>query len=87
MRMHVDKLAFMSGKENPYFLPYTEYLSFSPGEKIADIQKRSIMNDSVLHILNTSLFFLLDYYGNRDGFYDSVIKNSKINSVEPKKEV
>ena len=45
------------------------------------------MNDSVLHILNTSLFFLLDYYGNRDGFYDSVIKNSKNNSVEPKKEV
>lgn len=87
MRMHVNKLAFMSGKENPFLLPYTEYLSFSPGEKIADIQKRSIMNDSVLHILNTSLFFLLDYYGNRDGFYDSVIKNSKNNSVEPKKEV
>ena len=62
MRMHVDKLAFMSGKENPYILPYSVYLTLSPGEKIADIQKRSIMNDSVLHILNTSLFFLLDYY-------------------------
>ena len=74
MRMHINKLAYMSGKENPYILPYSEYLSFSSGEKIAALQKRSILNDQVLHILNTSLFFLLDYYGNRDGFYDLVIK-------------
>ena len=74
MRMHVNKLAYMSGNENSYILPYSEYLTLSPGEKIATIQKNSILNDSVLHILNTSLFFLLDYYGNRNGFYDSVIK-------------
>ncbi|HRR77467.1 MAG TPA: hypothetical protein P5191_11740 [Ruminococcus sp.] len=77
MRMHVNKLAFMSGHEELKGVPYTKYLSFSPGEKIAAIQKNSIMKDSVLHILNTSLFFLLDYYGNRDGFYDSIINNSE----------
>lgn len=77
MRMHVNKLAYMSGKENPYILPYSVYLTLAPGEKIAAIQKSSIMNNSVLHILNTSLFFLLDYYGNRDGFYDSIIKRSE----------
>lgn len=77
MRMHVNKLAFMSGHEELKYVPYTKYLSFSPGEKIAAIQKSSIMKDSVLHILNTSLFFLLDYYGNRHGFYDSVINASE----------
>ena len=77
MRMHVNKLAFMSGLNEIYSVPYNKYLSISLGEKIAAIQKRSILNDSVLHILNTSLFFLLDYYGNRDGFYDSIIGNAE----------
>lgn len=80
MRMNVNKLAYISGAENYHSLPYKDYLNASSGDKIAAVQKRSIVNNSFLHVLNTSLFFLLDYYGNRNGFYDSVVYKRRENS-------
>lgn len=73
MRMHVNKLAYLSEKSDYKNLAYSEYLSLSSEEKIAAVQKKCIAERSYIHVINTSLFFLLDYYGNRDGFYDSVV--------------
>ena len=36
-------------------------------------QMRMIDDDRCVAVLNTSLFLILDYYGNRDGFYDSLV--------------
>ena len=74
MRMNLNKLAYISGTENYKALSYNQYLNISLGEKIATVQKSSIINNSCLNVLNTTLFFLIDYFGNRNGFYDSVVK-------------
>ena len=53
-------------------LSYEEYLTQSSAKRILlaeqDIAKRSKM----LSVINTSIFILSDYFGNRDGFYDKL---------------
>lgn len=53
-------------------LSYEEYLIQSSAKRILlaeqDIAKRSKM----LSVINTSIFILSDYFGNRDGFYDKL---------------
>ena len=73
MRTHVRKLAFMLSDNDYQNLSYSSYLTISSGDRIALAQKESIIHNKTIHVLNSSVFFLLDYYGNRDGFYDSVI--------------
>ncbi len=73
MRTHVRKLAFMLGENDYQNLSYSSYMAISSGDRIALTQKESITNDKTIHVLNSSVFFLLDYYENWDGFYDSMI--------------
>lgn len=80
-----DKNDFMQlAKQNVYKLkwmylgewdkmPYSEYLSRSQQTSILTAQMRMIDDDRCVAVLNTSLFLILDYYGNRDGFYDSLV--------------
>lgn len=72
-RMNVFKLNHIqTGLWNG--LPYDQYLDISEGIKILDSQTQKVISERKIGVLNTSLFILLDYYGNRDGFYDSIVK-------------
>lgn len=80
-----DKIDFMQlVKQNVYKLnwlhtrswskmTYGQYLSYCEQETILAGQLRLIEDDRMVAVLNTSLFLILDYYGNRDGFYDAVL--------------
>ena len=58
-------------------MKYNEYLNISNGLKILGCQHSCVSEKQLLYILNTSLFMVLDYYGNQNGFFDS-INRSKI---------
>lgn len=54
-------------------LSYSQYCELSEGSRIFAIQRESIVHKKVIEVINTSLFFILDYYGDKDGIYDSII--------------
>ena len=54
-------------------MAYNQYLSNCRQDGILAEQSKLIESDNVVAVLNTSLFLILDYYGNRDGFYDAVM--------------
>ena len=54
-------------------MPYGQYMTASRQERILAWQEELIGRSRCVCVLNTSLFLILDYYGNRDGFYDSVM--------------
>lgn len=54
-------------------LNYDEYLFISTANIIIEYQSQIVANDSKIAVLNSSLFFLLDYFGNKNGFYDRVV--------------
>lgn len=60
---------------------YQQYLKMSEAKSILDIQIEKIGAERKIDVLNTALFILLDYYGNRDGFYDCIVATEK-NSVD-----
>lgn len=71
-RMNVFKLNTMV--ETVWGAPtYQQYLEISRAKTILDVQINKIGQTRNVDVLNTALFILLDYYGNRDGFYDSII--------------
>lgn len=59
-------------------MPYDLYLAKSQQSGILAEQVKLIDGDGRVAILNTSLFMILDYYGNRDGFYDSVMSEQPV---------
>ena len=74
IKMNVFKLNSLSNQVwEP--MPYTEYLQKSEGSQVFALEKHCIGQTKQIAVLNTSLFLLLDYFGNRDGFYDSVVNN------------
>ena len=52
---------------------YKEYELLSKSIGILEAQKNMIDDNNELAILNTSLFFSIDYFGNKQGFYDSIV--------------
>jgi hypothetical protein len=54
-------------------LPYNEYVNLSTTETILNCQAQKIDAERKIDILNTALFIVADYFGNRDGFYDTLI--------------
>lgn len=72
MRQNIFKAnLLLSGK----FEPMT-YVRFSDGQLLIDLQtaeSKEILKNGRVSVLNTSLFLPLDYFGNRNGFYDKVI--------------
>lgn len=52
---------------------YSLYRDLSQTDKILKKQMDLLKQKRELSVLNTSLFMMLDYYGQRDGFYDRVM--------------
>lgn len=68
-KMNIYKLSrLFSG--NWESLDYLLYQKYSGASGILRIQKEQIDSLGRIAVLNTSLFMLVDYYGNRDGFYE-----------------
>ncbi len=49
---------------------YPSYLEDSSQTKILGRQRNRVEREGRMSVLNTSLFLVTDYFGNRDGFYD-----------------
>ena len=68
-KMNIYKLSYIfdAGWKS---LRYKEYLSFSQGDSILEKEKCLALNDNYFSVLNTSLFLVVDYFGNKDSYYD-----------------
>lgn len=75
IRLNIRKLGILFDKRN--ILPYSKYQILSQPDTIAKKQHESVNCCQSLSILNTSLLIIVDYFGNRNGFY-----NLHINSTE-----
>lgn len=53
-------------------LNYEEYRKCSDTSNILSMQKKLIKSTGLISVINTSLFMITDFYGNKDGFYDSL---------------
>ncbi len=73
IRMNLRRLKSVSSECFENFPDYSMYLNISQAEYVAGQQYEMIQSFKKLYILNTSLFLILDYYGNQNGFYDTVI--------------
>ena len=51
---------------------YDTYLKCSDSERILFEEKNLIVSEKLLSVINTSLFMVTDFYGNRNGFYDGL---------------
>lgn len=71
-RMNVYKLHKVINNEWTA-LPYSEYIELSEGAEILTCQAHKVEEERAVDVLNTSLFIALDYFGNRNGFYDGVV--------------
>lgn len=54
-------------------MSYNDYLACSEAIKILEKEIEMISSKQQVSVLNTAVFLLLDYYGNRDHFYDQVV--------------
>lgn len=73
IRLNIRKLHSMYISA-PYSLPtYREYMDESTAEHIFQKQHDLVNSAQVLSVLNSSLFIILDYFENRNGFYDQMI--------------
>ena len=64
----------LSDLEDNDFHLYSTYMRISESKTIAENQSIMVKNNQELYIINTSLFIILDYFGNRNGFYDDLTK-------------
>lgn len=71
-KQNVYKLNWMSSRVWDK-MPYDLYRAKSTQSNILAEQEKLIDGNRLVAVLNTSLFLILDYYGNRNGFYDSVM--------------
>lgn len=57
-------------------LNYTHYKNITETLKLHNIERTLIEEKEVLSVINTTLFLVLDYFGNQKGFYDSIINQN-----------
>ena len=57
-------------------VPYSQYRFASAPSFILSKEAEIVSLSGQVAVLNTSLFLLLDYYGNRNGFYDKIINKN-----------
>lgn len=60
-------------------LDYNSYRQVCDDNQIICKQKAEIELHNLMYVLNTSVLFFVDYYGNRDGFFDKIVTNSTMN--------
>lgn len=76
IRMQVFKAhLLMEGKWSA--CPYEYYRSACSCSRILEKQTELAEVKGQMFVLNTSLFLVLDYFGNRDGFFDGIVGNRK----------
>ncbi len=73
IRMNIKRLQLIATENLNSNLPYYLYKAISEAASIASNQYASAEEKQELHVINTSLFIILDYFGNRNNFYDHMI--------------
>ncbi|MCR5786853.1 MAG: hypothetical protein K6G28_04060 [Acholeplasmatales bacterium] len=70
--------------ENKWIMPnYDSYLIESDTKNVLIQQSKIIDSMKKISVLNTSLFIIVDYYGNRNGFYDQLYNETyKITNLD-----
>lgn len=76
IRLNIRKLGILFNKTS--ILPYPEYQFLSDQNTIAKKQHNSANSCQCLSILNTSLLIIVDYFGNRNDFYNIHINQTKV---------
>lgn len=76
--LNVRKLHYMTYPTQLSFPTYDIFLEISSCIGIANLQFTKMKNDNLLSVLNTSLFLVLNYFGNRDKFYDKLFENKLV---------
>lgn len=56
-------------------LSYNEYKNLMETLSLYEAEKKMIDLQNEISVINTTLFLVLDYYGNQNGFYDLVINS------------
>lgn len=73
-RQNVKKLGYVCQVADAP-LDYETYLKEAEQLNVLQHEIEFVKSLKKIAVLNTSVFFALDYYGNKDGFYDNTIKN------------
>ena len=76
IRLHIRKLHAMY-TVLPLLPSYSEYVDESESEHILHKQVSLVDAEQTLNVLNSSLFILIDYFGNRNGFYEQLITKAE----------
>lgn len=76
IRLNIRKLGILFDKTS--ILPYPEYQFLSNQDTIAKKQHKSANSCQSLSILNTSLMIIVDYFGNRNNFYNIHINPTEL---------
>ena len=53
---------------------YNEYLKIAEPLNILNHEENFVKSNELIFVLNTALFVVIDYYGNRNSFYDNLIR-------------
>jgi len=74
-RMNVYKLNYIR-RDIWDSVSYDTYMELADAVEIADTEAQYCDKYHQVQVLNTTLFMLIDYYGNREGFFDNLMKLS-----------
>lgn len=74
IRMNIQRLKNLSD-EHAAVLSYQAYQILSEAQEVAAKQYDMVQGKQALFVLNTCLFIILDYFGNRDHFYDGLVSS------------
>lgn len=73
VKMNIQKLKTVSNEVFEGFPTYKTYQNISNSTSIVKIQYNIMRIFKELSVINTSLFIIVDYYGNRNEFFDKLI--------------
>lgn len=73
IKMNIKRLESLLNDYFDSFPTYQIYQTISESQRITLKQYEMIQNEQQLHVINTSIFIILDYFGNRNNFYDDII--------------
>lgn len=75
-RMNVFKLAATYGL-GFQGMDYQSFLAISTPVAIVSLETDTALRTGLLPVLNTSLFLPIDYFGNKNGYYDGVVMGKR----------
>ena len=82
IRSNVKKLNTVSKTAFEGMPSYEIYQVVSKGASIAEKQSEMVRSKRMLSVINTSLFLLLDHYGNKNAFYDDLCSDAEEGAVD-----